>query len=165
MELNAAEQLARRLMKQLLPDPKWTFRFDRAKQRFGQCDYVNHVISLSHRLTLINDEAQVEDTIRHEIAHALAGPKAGHKQAWKEMAVLCGARPHRCAESSAKTLPRNKRLPVKFMLRCKRCGLMFVRKRHTAATRLLMAGQPVKIWHQQCGKYFGQLEFVRSRNE
>lgn len=37
------------------------------------------------------------DTIRHELAHAVAGPKEGHGRLWKEAAVRLGARPHRCA--------------------------------------------------------------------
>ncbi len=39
------------------------------------------------------------DTLLHEIAHALAGPEAGHGPAWKAVAVRIGATPRACDDS------------------------------------------------------------------
>lgn len=47
-------------------------------------------------LVLRNDREKVEDTIRHEIAHALCEPRQGHGPQWKEMCKRTGAKPERC---------------------------------------------------------------------
>ena len=60
----------------------WTFQFDRAKRRFGACNYTTRTISLSRTLTRLNDDAAVRETLLHEIAHALT-PGAGHGPAWQ----------------------------------------------------------------------------------
>jgi predicted SprT family Zn-dependent metalloprotease len=75
---------------------KWRFDFDRARKRFGACHYRKELITLSQHLTLLNTEDQVRDVILHEIAHALAGHKAGHGYAWRVIARQVGARPERC---------------------------------------------------------------------
>jgi hypothetical protein len=51
---------------------------DSAVRRFGTCRYSRKLITLSRQLIELNDQARVLDTILHEIAHALAGPKTGH---------------------------------------------------------------------------------------
>ena len=74
----------------------WRFEFDSARRRFGICRFGLNVIGLSRVLTELNDEAEVRDIILHEIAHALAGPRAGHGPLWKAQAAAIGARPQRC---------------------------------------------------------------------
>lgn len=49
----------------------WVFQFDRAKKRLGYCDSANRTISLSEPLTNACTDAEVKQTILHEIAHAL----------------------------------------------------------------------------------------------
>lgn len=49
----------------------WSFEFDNAQKRFGCCNFNKKRITLSRILTTLNSEAEVEDTILHEIAHAL----------------------------------------------------------------------------------------------
>ena len=36
---------------------------------------------------------EIKDTLLHEIAHALAGPKAGHRYEWKRICLQIGATP------------------------------------------------------------------------
>ncbi|HIQ56884.1 TPA: SprT-like domain-containing protein [Candidatus Gracilibacteria bacterium] len=74
----------------------WVFIFDRAKKRFGMCNYTTKTISLSKYLTAINSEEKVINTILHEIAHALAGYNAGHGKKWKETMINLGQIPSRC---------------------------------------------------------------------
>lgn len=84
----------------------WVFKFDvRATRRFGQCRVVkrrfdslvlSRTLSLSAPLTRLNAEKEVEDTILHEVAHALAGLDADHGPAWKACASRLGARPEAC---------------------------------------------------------------------
>ncbi len=100
-----AQHLALELMKQhKLYD--WTFRWSRAKTRFGNCNYKTKTISLSWPITSRNDEVHVRDTILHEIAHALAGSKAGHGRIWKAMARSVGARAERCYSSADVVTPQ-----------------------------------------------------------
>lgn len=44
------------------------------------------------------------DTILHEIAHALAGPAAGHGEAWKRVCRRIGAKPNRIADLPTEVL-------------------------------------------------------------
>lgn len=78
----------------------WHVQLDRSVRRFGVCRHRTKTIGLSRALVELNDRAEVEDTIRHEVAHALAGPDAGHDQHWKNMARHTGARPERCYDSA-----------------------------------------------------------------
>jgi len=91
----------------------WKFKFDRAKKRFGMCNYTSKTISLSKHLTEINSEEKVTETILHEIAHALAGHSAGHGQKWKETMIYLGQNPTRCYGNEVKTPP------LKYTGRCK----------------------------------------------
>lgn len=99
MDLYEAEDLAEELMKFHGLD-KWTFGFDRAKQRCGQCQHSKHEITLSRYYAERNDRSEVQDTILHEIAHALVGSGEGHSPKWRVMARAVGAKPQRCADAS-----------------------------------------------------------------
>jgi hypothetical protein len=109
MQLADAEKLALELMGQFGLLPRWKFEFDDAVRRFGCCHRkglyrfgstdelaAGGKITLSRALVLRNERADVEDTIRHEIAHALCPPKAGHGPLWKSMCKRTGAKPERC---------------------------------------------------------------------
>jgi predicted SprT family Zn-dependent metalloprotease len=113
MDLKAARELAESLMAQWgLIEKGWTFRFDDAYRRLGACRYSLMTIQLSRRIIPLNEDAEIDDTIRHEIAHALAGKKAGHGPVWQHYARAVGARPQRLAPEWVKLPP----LPV--LLRC-----------------------------------------------
>jgi predicted SprT family Zn-dependent metalloprotease len=74
----------------------WTFAFDNAKRRCGCCNHTRRKITLSRHYVRANTRADVRDTILHEVAHALAGGRAGHGPYWKQWARAVGARPQRC---------------------------------------------------------------------
>ncbi len=78
----------------------WTFAFSNAKRRLGVCKYATKRIEISEYYAANNPDASVLDTLRHEIAHALAGPSAGHGPRWKAIAVRLGATPRACETSS-----------------------------------------------------------------
>lgn len=71
-------------------DPSWSFGFDNAKRRAGQCDYTRKRISVSRYLTARYDDDTNHQTLLHEVAHALAGAKAGHGAKWKAIATDIG---------------------------------------------------------------------------
>lgn len=76
----------------------WGFKVDNSVSRAGCCHFSKRLISLSKHL--VTDEkhamADVENITLHEIAHALAGPLAGHGREWKAIAVRIGCDGNRC---------------------------------------------------------------------
>jgi predicted SprT family Zn-dependent metalloprotease len=71
-------------------DDSWSFGFDNAKRRAGQCDFQRKRISVSRYLAARYDDDMNHQTLLHEVAHALAGPKAGHGAKWKSIARELG---------------------------------------------------------------------------
>ena len=118
MNLYVARDLARTLMARH-GLTGWAFRFDHARRRFGSCSTVRKRITLSRPLTLLNEEAEVRDTILHEIAHALA-PGDGHGRAWKAACVRVGAKPVRCYTEATVVSPPRRAAP--YQVGCPRCG-------------------------------------------
>ena len=139
MRLIEAENLALTLMDDHRIGLTWSFGFDNAKNRCGQCQHHRRRITLSRHYVRLNDEAEVRDTILHEIAHALVGPGAGHGARWQAQAIRIGATPQRCAQNvempeggvegfctpGCKARHNRHRMPPQRMLngwRCKRCA-------------------------------------------
>jgi predicted SprT family Zn-dependent metalloprotease len=117
MNLQQAENLALKLMDQNGLIPKWSFRFDRAKVRFGCCNFTKREISLSKSLTQLNDKTKVYDTILHEIAHALVGPFEGHGKKWKQKIMELGGDPRARYHHTEVVIP-----PRKYTTHCPSCG-------------------------------------------
>ena len=101
MNTNDAEALALLHMEEHgLFDELWHFTFEACKRTLGRCHYYSRKITLSKWYVELNDEDDVEDTILHEIAHALSfmryGDKGtGHGRLWKQVCREIGARPER----------------------------------------------------------------------
>jgi hypothetical protein len=94
VELDDCKTLAIMLMGQYhLED--WKFEFDYHNTRFGLCNYRTKTISMSRFLTYMNDVSVVQDTILHEIAHALA-PYTGHGPRWRQVCRAIGCKPRAC---------------------------------------------------------------------
>jgi predicted SprT family Zn-dependent metalloprotease len=136
MKLADAEELAKRLLRLHRVPRGWSFAFDRSKVRFGKCDYRRKQISLSRHLVELNDEAEVRDTILHEIAHALAPRGEGHGPAWKALALSIGCNGMRCyrrdvtrpAPKHKGTCPSCRRVIYRHrraLLACARCSDVF----------------------------------------
>lgn len=77
----------------------WSFGWANTKRRLGACKYRLRQIEIAEFYALHNPPEKVLDTLRHEIAHALAGPKAGHGPRWKAIARRIGATPRACDTS------------------------------------------------------------------
>lgn len=71
-------------------DESWAFGFDNAKRRAGQCDFRAKRITVSRYLAARFDDDEIHQVLLHEVAHALAGPAAGHGAAWKAIAREIG---------------------------------------------------------------------------
>lgn len=110
MELIEAQVIANGLMNQHgLTESGWTFKFDRAVKRLGACRHDQKTISLSQFMVGAADRAVVEQTLLHEIAHALVGTKdhfgnrTGHGPVWKRKATSIGYKGSRCAKNPYQT--------------------------------------------------------------
>jgi predicted SprT family Zn-dependent metalloprotease len=79
----------------------WRLVFDDAKTRAGVCRSDRKEIGLSRVLTNLYPQAQVTDTVLHEIAHALVGAKHGHDKVWRATAVRIGCTGTRCVPEEA----------------------------------------------------------------
>jgi len=104
MQIFDAAELARRLMNQH-GLTEWGLIFDNAKTRAGVCRAASEQIGLSRPLTLLHSEAEVRDTILHEIAHALVGAEHHHDEVWEAKAKEIGCSGERCVSSSQGRLP------------------------------------------------------------
>src|SRR5438067_884892 len=90
----------------------WSFRFDNAKRRFGQCNFKTKTISMSRVLTELNDAARILDVVRHETAHALVGREVGHGRAWQIKAIAIGCVPQACYGAAEVIAPPKKWMGV-----------------------------------------------------
>ena len=95
MNLQELEAIAEReLLRHGLQD--WSFGLAKTKRRQGAYNYRSKRIEIAEYYATHNPPEQVIDTLLHEIAHALAGPKARHGPAWKAVAKKLGATPRAC---------------------------------------------------------------------
>ena len=98
----------------------WDFRFNNTKRAIGRTNKKLRVIELSTKFWEVNqDKARDwEDTIRHEIAHAIDIEIRGgsrHDSIWRNIAIQVCADPR--ATTSKFTAPRRK-----YTLICPKCG-------------------------------------------
>lgn len=121
-------------------DESWTFGFDNAKRRAGLCDYTRKRISVSRYLAARHDDDANHQTLLHEVAHALAGHRAGHGPAWKRIARdigYSGGSTHRL-ETATELAPWVGRCPAGHVMyrhrrpdhemSCARCSRRFDRR-------------------------------------
>jgi predicted SprT family Zn-dependent metalloprotease len=144
MDFAAAEQLARQEMTRC-GIGGWAFGWNRRKRSLGLCRYRERRIELSVYFVKANDGEQVRETILHEIAHALAGEKAGHGPLWKAMCQRVGCKPVRCDHGDA-VMPKGR-----WVARCTACGKEYWR--HRRPTRR------ATYWCRGCGPERGAVVF------
>ena len=82
-------------------DIGYNFQWMNRKRTLGLCDYNKKLILLSEDYVFNNDVTLVEDTIRHELAHAFSyfifgRAGVGHNCYWRHVCVQVGANPQRC---------------------------------------------------------------------
>ena len=69
---------------------EWRFAFDRAKRRAGATHFHDQRITVSRYLAPKMRPEEFEQVVLHEIAHALAGARAGHGPEWGTIAQSIG---------------------------------------------------------------------------
>jgi predicted SprT family Zn-dependent metalloprotease len=122
-------------------------RLSRRKLTGGGIEYGSpHRITISGHLS----EAEQEDTLRHEAAHAWAflreGPRAAHGRLFRRLASRLGAKPGHAPMTAALREHREKRL---VHYRCEGCGRLFRRFRAFRGARYCVAcdraGRPSRL--------------------
>ena len=145
--LPEVERMAQGLMKQSIANgslPKgWTFGFDLAPSRAGVCRYNEQRIDLSVSYCLAATRSEIEDTILHEIAHAIVGPRHNHDAVWKAKAREIGCVGERCH--------RVRHSVPKWVGECG-CGQQWFRQ---VLQRRLMSGRV-------CAKCLGEIRWRRN---
>ena len=84
--------LAQSMMLEHIEDREWSFGFDSGRRRAGLCSYNDKKITVSKYLSLVHKIDDVRQTVLHEIAHAICGPKEGHGKKWLATAKSIGYR-------------------------------------------------------------------------
>ena len=126
MKIIDARNLALDLIAEHLDDD-WTFQFDNAKQRFGQCRPLQKVISMSAPLTRLNSEEEVRHTILHEIAHAQTPLTCkSHGPEWAARCRALGITSDACFDSNRTAMPK-----PEWVGTCPTCGDTIKRYRLT----------------------------------
>lgn len=108
MKLQDAKALAELLLEEHgLDQQDWQFEWITSNNFHGRCFYKEKVIALSHRLTSVNTEATVHNTLLHEISHALVGSGHGHDDVWRAKAAEIGAVPQATCRATGVKLVGN----------------------------------------------------------
>ena len=68
----------------------WEIGFDHSKRRAGVCFFCKKLISFSVHFLRKASKLEINDTLLHEIAHALVGPNNAHNEIWKKKAIEVG---------------------------------------------------------------------------
>jgi len=89
-ELSRVTTWANALIALHLDPALWSFGFDNAKTRAGQCNYTAKKITVSRYLAARYDDDEIHQILLHEIAHAMAGSAAGHGARWVAVAREIG---------------------------------------------------------------------------
>jgi predicted SprT family Zn-dependent metalloprotease len=104
----------------------WRFEIEATKGAVGRCHYNRKVIGYS-KYFIESSWNDIEDTLRHEIAHALVyihhGPQHGHDRVWMAYAIKVGARPVRCTTTAISNAKHN------YVIKCTGCGRTWKRHR------------------------------------
>lgn len=82
----------------------WSFKWNSRKRSIGICDWEKMEISLSKEILKTNPDKshEWEDTLRHEIAHAIDFSLRGfsdHGRVWQKIAKILLATPRACTET------------------------------------------------------------------
>ncbi len=92
----------------------WRFCYDLTTKRSGLCSYGDKVISMSEQFCLRLNREEIEDTLLHEVAHALVGQKHGHNAIWIAKALEIGC--------SGKRTHKHEFVPPNLIVSCRNCG-------------------------------------------
>lgn len=97
----------------------WKLDLGYGKSRLGVCTPKKKTIRISKYLIIHESQEQINDTLLHEIAHALEWERHkthGHGRRWQLIAIEVGAKPNRCASTEVIAT-----LETKYTYECSKC--------------------------------------------
>ena len=122
----------------------WRFDWDNGKRRLGACHYSAKRITMSRHLVANCDDAEIRETLLHEIAHALT-PGHHHDDVWRAKLISMGGTGARTHQVET--------IKGRYDLVCANCGV--VGNRHQAQgtwKRNVGAPSPISYYtHRKCG--------------
>jgi predicted SprT family Zn-dependent metalloprotease len=124
----------------------WRLEFRNYGHLLGTCCSRRRIIAMNDFYADHNTEANILDTLLHEIAHALVGTNHGHDPIWKAMAVKLGCTPETCGKIGVIVRPG------KWQATCPTCARPFHKYRKPRPT--------LGYYCPSCGAEKGQLAFV-----
>jgi predicted SprT family Zn-dependent metalloprotease len=109
------------LFKQLCEKHKvvgWKLAFYNKKRAIAQAWFGPKIVYISKYFFEHNTDEEIDDTIKHEIAHILAGAKNRHNSRWQQWCEIVGCRP-----KAFQSTPID--MPYKYFYQCPNCKKMF----------------------------------------
>ena len=116
-------RVSQTLSKHGLDSLGWKAEVGSAKKVAGSCNYAKKAIRISLHLANLLGEESLNDTILHEVAHAIAGPGTGHGPVWKKICKDIGGKPNRVAVVPSEVLEYT------WEFRCPNCSFSGKRNR------------------------------------
>jgi len=109
---------------------EWEFRLGTRCRSLGVCKMREKLIEVQEFHAIHDSAEDVLDTLKHEIAHALAWIRYGtsiavHGREWQELAKLVGCSPAGCETTAASISHRLAKQPGKYTATCGGCGQTF----------------------------------------
>lgn len=132
----------------------WKIEFRKGTGNWlGRCVYWARTILINDYYAEHNSEAEVLDTLLHEIAHALT-PGHSHDKVWKAVARSLGAIPKACSNDNVIIRPG------KYQATCPSCGRKFHKYRRPKYRCGSFDVSPYYCSYPTCGKERGRLVFI-----
>jgi len=156
-----SKRFAELMKKHGLLELGWKYKFDQAKERFGLCNFENKFISISELICLLNEGVNfpaIEDTILHEIAHALTFNQYGatvksHGKEWKRIAREIGCNANVFFSLDEIIVPE-----TEFKYKCPECGYTYGRHRKMSSVKVLSCA--ICCNKHNHGKYSEKYKFI-----
>lgn len=159
MDLIIAQKKCIELMEKhgLTEEKGWSFEWINSKNVAGRCRTFGTtsggVIMLSKFVTQHHDEAEVLNTILHEISHGLT-PGHGHDQVWQRKALEIGCNGKRCFDvNDSETLKKARKAISKYTGVCPKCNEEFYTNRLPKRD----------LWHSSCARKVGGRYLIQDK--
>ncbi len=133
----------------------WRAAWDNGKRRAGACHYGTKTISLSRHILPGAPDAEVRETILHEVAHALT-PGHNHDGVWRAKLIEMGGTG---ARTHSMETPKGR-----YEVHCANCGVIGHRHQAQGAWKHLVNRMPAGVAYYTHRKCHGALWLVDTKN-
>lgn len=120
----------------------WRFDWDNGKRRLGACHYATKRITMSRYLVQNCSDAEIRETLLHEIAHALT-PGHHHDGVWRRKLIEMGgtgARTHQVETVKGR-----------YDVVCANCGVVGNKHARQGSWKFAAEDRPMVYSHRKCG--------------